>query len=454
MGWASGPSSQNPGDRVIFARQPRRLASTRIERSPPVSHALRDVPYMGVIFVVAEASKLGFENGHPDWCNLGQGQPEVGEMAGAPERIHSVELLPEDHAYGPLGGTPELCAAVAQHYNRLYRQGKSPYGPENVSIAQGGRLALSRTMAALAPINVGYQLPDYTAYEDMLELHMARTSAYPVRTSEAEGFRLTAERYERAVIDAGLSSFVVSNPCNPTGAVISGDELQRFVSISREQNCTLLLDEFYSHFIYSKNADGSWGPGDRPVSAAASIDDVENDPVLLFDGLTKNHRYPGWRMGWVVGPSKMIDTIGRVASAMDGGPSRIAQRAALAALKAEVADQETDAVREVFAAKRNLMVESLSAMGVRFASEPASTFYVWGCLDGLPEPLNDSMTFFRRALEHKVMTVPGTFFDINPGKRRSGRSPYEQWMRFSFGPPMDNLAMGLKRLTAMVAAAR
>jgi aspartate/methionine/tyrosine aminotransferase len=419
-----------------------------------VSQALRDVPYMGVIFVVAEASKLGFENGHPDWCNLGQGQPEVGEMAGAPPRISSVELRPEDHAYGPLGGTPELCGAVAGHYNRLYRKGKSQYGPQNVSIAQGGRLALSRTMAALAPSNVGYQLPDYTAYEDMLELHMARTTAMPVRTHEADGFRLTSAEYERAVIDSGLSSFVISNPCNPTGAVIAGDELQRFISISRDRDCTLLLDEFYSHFIYSKGQDGTWGPGSGPVSGAAYVDDVEKDPVLLFDGLTKNNRYPGWRLGWIVGPSAMVETIGRVASAMDGGPSRIAQRAALEALQPEVIDQETTAVRQVFAAKRNLMVKRLSEMGVRFAAEPASTFYVWGCLDQLPAPLNDSMTFFRRALEHKVMTVPGAFFDVNPGKRRAGPSPYTQWMRFSFGPDMDNVIMGLDRLEAMVAAAK
>src|SRR5262245_12451734 len=72
--------------------------------------ALREVPYMGVIFVVAEAMKLGFVNGHPDWCNLGQGQPEVGDMEGAPPRIGSVSILPEDHAYGPLGGIPELRA--------------------------------------------------------------------------------------------------------------------------------------------------------------------------------------------------------------------------------------------------------------------------------------------------------------------------------------------------------
>ena len=102
--------------------------------------ALREVPYMGVIFVVAEAMKLGFVNGHPDWCNLGQGQPEVGEIAGAPPRLASVEIEPEDHAYGPLGGTPEMRAVVAAHYNRLYREGKrSKYTADNVCISGGGR---------------------------------------------------------------------------------------------------------------------------------------------------------------------------------------------------------------------------------------------------------------------------------------------------------------------------
>ena len=79
----------------------------------------RPVPYMGVIYVVAEAMKLGFRNGDPDWCNLGQGQPEVGPMAGAPPRVSSIELEPHDHAYGPVGGTDELRQLVAGHYNRL-----------------------------------------------------------------------------------------------------------------------------------------------------------------------------------------------------------------------------------------------------------------------------------------------------------------------------------------------
>jgi aspartate/methionine/tyrosine aminotransferase len=413
--------------------------------------ALREVPYMGVIFVVAEAVKLGFQNGHPDWSNLGQGQPEVGEMEGAPPRVSSVEIRPEDHAYGPLGGTEEMRRRVAAHYNRLYRKGKrSKYTAANVCVASGGRLALTRAMAALGAVNVGYQLPDYTAYQDMFELHLARLHPIPIRAREADGFLVPPERIAEEAREKGLSAFVLSNPCNPTGNVLQGEALAAMVEMARAQRVTLLLDEFYSHFIYTP--DGR--PGAGPVSGAEFVEDVERDPVLLFDGLTKSYRYPGWRVGWTVGPSAMIDSLARTASSIDGGPSRIAQRAALEVLEPERADQETEALRRVFAKKRNVLVKRLKGMGVRFSREPQSTFYGWASLERLPPPFDDAMTFFRRALDVKVLTVPGEFFDVNPGQRRRGESPYRQWMRFSFGPPMDNLQMGLDRLEKMLRAAR
>ncbi|MBI2922045.1 MAG: pyridoxal phosphate-dependent aminotransferase [Planctomycetes bacterium] len=414
-------------------------------------HAFRPVPYMGVIWVVAEAMKLGFRNGHPDWCNLGQGQPEIGDMAGAPPRIAGVALRPEDHAYGPLEGIPEMREAVAAHYNRLYRRGKrSRYSAANVAVAQGGRLALTRAMAALGPVAVGYQLPDYTAYEDMLNTHLARLSAVGMRTREADGFVLTSKRLAREVEDLGLGAVVISNPCNPTGNVIAGAELAAMVRLARERDVTLLMDEFYSHFIYT----AAGRPGAGPVSSAAFVENVDRDPVLVIDGLTKSFRYPGWRVGWVLGPPAMIETLGRAASAIDGGPSRIAQRAAIRALEPARADQETGAVRRVFAEKRNLMVKRLKRMGLRFAAEPRGTFYCWASLDRLRPPFDNAMSFFRHALKRKVMTVPGEFFDVNPGKFRRGPSPYRSWMRFSFGPPIDNVRMGLERLEGMLGAGR
>ncbi|MFO0984025.1 MAG: pyridoxal phosphate-dependent aminotransferase [Planctomycetota bacterium] len=413
----------------------------------PALGAFREVPYMGVIFVVAEAMKLGFVNGHPDWCNLGQGQPEVGELEGAPPRIDAVEIRPEDHAYGPLGGITELREMIAAHYNRLYRKGKkSQYTAANVCVAQGGRLALTRAMAALGPVTVGYQLPDYTAYEDMFNLHLARLSVVPLRTLREDGFSISPERFATEASEKGLSAFVVSNPCNPTGNVIAGRNLARLLRMARERQVTLLLDEFYSHFIYT--ADGA--PGSGPVSGAAHVEDVNRDQVILFDGLTKSFRYPGWRIGWAIGPAAMMETMARTASSIDGGPSRIAQRAALIALEPRRADQETAALRQVFVKKRNLMVGRLRELGIECAQQPLGTFYCWASLEQLEPPFDDAMTFFRRALDHKVMTVPGQFFDVNPGKYRRGPSPYSQWMRFSFGPPIANVALGLDRLAAML----
>jgi len=422
------------------------MSDDSIDRTSPRG-AFREVPYMGVIFVVDEAHKRGFWNGHPDWSNLGQGQPEVGLYEGAPPRVEQVTIRPEDHAYGRLEGIDELRDLVAAHYNRLYRRGlPSQYTAENVAVANGGRLALTRAMAGLGRVKIGYQLPDYTAYEDMFNLHLARMQPIAVPTLDEEGFQLTPSQYANAVESHDLDAFIISNPCNPTGNVIQGGDLDAIVDISRQRRTTLLLDEFYSHFIYTE--DGHPAPG--PVSAAAHVEDVNRDPVVLFDGLTKSFRYPGWRIGWAIGPKAMVESMARTASSIDGGPSRIAQLAALQALEPDRADQETTALRHNFVKKRNLMVERLEAMGMRFARAPLSTFYCWASLEALPEPFDNAMEFFWRALDHQVMTVPGKFFDINPGNARPGPSPYERWMRFSFGPPMDNVVMGLDRLAEML----
>jgi len=411
--------------------------------------AFRPIPYMGVIYVVAEAVKLGFRNGHPDWCNLGQGQPEVGEMESAPPRFTDFRVEPEDHAYGPVEGTLELREAIARHVNRLYRAGKrSQYTADNVTVACGGRLVLTRLFAALGSVRLGYQVPDYTAYEDMIAYHMDRLAARAILTDESEGFAVSPERLGREIERHDLSAFLLSNPCNPTGRVLRGAELAAYVELARSRDVTLILDEFYSHFVY----DGE-RPGAGPVSAAAFVEDVERDPVVLVDGLTKSFRYPGWRVGWAVGPRAMVDALTRAASAIDGGPSRPVQRAAVAVLEPARADQETAALRRVFSRKRNLMVARLEGMGIRCARPSEGTFYVWASLEGLKPPLSDADVFFRRALERKVMTVPGRFFDVNPRKVRAGASPLAGWTRFSFGPPEANVRMGLERLEAMIASA-
>jgi hypothetical protein len=101
------------------------------------------------------------------------------------------------------------------------------------------------------------------------------------------------------------------------------------------------------------------------------------------------------------------------------------------------------------------MVSGLRALGVKFDAEPEGTFYAWGDLSALPASINTGEAFFRAALQKKVITVPGTFFDVDPGQRRHGRpSRFRHHMRFSFGPELSCIREALKRLGEVVAEAR
>lgn len=407
--------------------------------------AFRQLPFMGVIRVNNEAMRAGWKMGDPAWSNLGQGQPEVGELEGAPPRYSRIDIEPGDHAYGPVEGIAEYRQAVADHYNRLFRKGKSSqYTIENVCCAPGGRAALTRIGAALDDVKLGYFTPDYTAYEDLLTtFHRLNPTWIELKTEN--GFRIDPRALEDRVVSERIGALLISNPCNPTGVVMHGAELAAWVNMARRRNCTLLMDEFYSHYFFT---DGK--PGAGPVSAAAHVEDVNRDPVVIIDGLTKCYRYPGWRSGWVVAPRDVIQAITAAGSFLDGGPSRPVQRAAIQVLKPERADQETDAVRKVFAAKQKLTLERLRAMGIEFPGKPEGTFYAWGSIAKLPAPINDGEAFMREGIKHRVMTVPGEYFDVNPNRERTGESPLKRMVRFSFGPPMGNLEAGLARLAEMV----
>ena len=418
--------------------------------TPPGIPAFRPVPFTGVIFVMAEAGQRGYRYGHPDWCNLGQGQPETGPLPGAPPRMRQIEIGVDDQDYAPVPGIWELRRAVAELYNGLYRQGKrSRYTERNVCICGGGRASLTRAVAALGQVNLGHFLPDYTAYEELLDIFKLFTSI-PILLDGTGGYRFGLDDLEREIMGRGLSALLLSNPCNPTGKVLAGAELEGWVRLARELSCALLIDEFYSHYVWRETPEAG-----GMVSAARYVDDVDTDPVVLFDGLTKNWRYPGWRCTWIVGPQPVIEAVSSSGSFLDGGGSKPVQRAAVPLLAPEVVAAETGAIREAFLPKRRIMLEGLREAGVRFDLEPEGTFYCWGDISGLPAEIDDGMSFFRAALERKVICVPGEFFDVNPGKRRSGRpSRFRHYVRFSFGPDEATVVEGVRRIQEMVRAYR
>ena len=418
---------------------------------PRTISAFRSVPRTGVIYVTTEAAKLGFGYHDPDWCNLGQGQPETGPLPGAPPRRSSLEIAPDDQEYAPVAGLWELREAIADLYNRVYRRGMpSRYSAENVSISGGGRAALTRAAASLGQINLGHFLPDYTAYEELLDV-FGNFAAIPILLEGERGYAFSVGDLRREILGRGLSAILLSNPCNPTGKHIRGEDLAAWVRTCTELDCSMLIDEFYSHYVYP-DADSASAPME---SAARYVEDVDRDPIIILDGLTKNWRYPGWRVTWTLGPKSVIDAVSSAGSFLDGGGSKPMQRAAVELMSPDHVRAETAAIHRTFMKKRAMMIKRLRAMGVVLDAEPEGTFYVWGSVAELPPAIADGQSFFRAALAEKVITVPGEFFDVNPGKRRHGRpSRFRHYLRFSFGPQEEVVDRALGRLEAMVARSR
>lgn len=205
------------------------------------------------------------------------------------------------------------------------------------------------------------------------------------------------------------------------------------------------MDEFYGGYNYTSGCDGT------TVSAADNIQDVNEDDVLIIDGLTKRFRLPGWRVAWILGPKEFIKAIGSCGSYLDGGTNVPFQEAAIPMLEPGKVRNEMKALQTHFKMKRDYVLGRLEEIGFKFKHVPDSTFYIWLDLSGLPAEINDGLNFFQRCLEEKTIVVPGIFFDLNPAKRRDlFDSPCHHFVRLSYGPKMDHLKRGLDAIEKIV----
>ncbi|KAG9987985.1 aminotransferase, partial [Aureobasidium melanogenum] len=323
-----------------------------------------------------------------------------------------------------------LREAVANLYNEHHRKGKeSQYTWENVCIVPGGRAGLIRIAAVIA-------------YNEMLSL-FRNFSAIPIPLSKQDGYHMHPDKIAEEIA-RGTSVILTSNPRNPTGQVLTNPQLAQIQDICRDR-ATLIMDEFYGGYNYTSDCDGT------VVSAADNIEDVNEDDVLIIDGLTKRFRLPGWRVAWIVGPKEFIKAIGSCGSYLDGGTNVPFQEAAIPMLEPTKVKHEMRALQHHFREKRDYVIGRLTEMGFQIPLIPNSTFYLWLDLSSLPEGINDGLNFFNACLHEKVIVVPGIFFDLNPSKRRDlFDSPCHKHVRLSYGPRMDVLKMGLDGIERVV----
>ncbi|TCD70966.1 hypothetical protein EIP91_000873 [Steccherinum ochraceum] len=406
----------------------------------------------GVIYCSDRAMANGFSYAAAhEWANLGQGAPEVGDIPDAPPRPKTVELPVDSLEYAPTTGVKALREAVANLYNLTYRQGKeSQYTFENVCIVPGGRSGLSRVAAVIGDVYTSYQVPDYTAYDQVLGA-FRRLVPVPTSLDVENNYAMDLNQIKKDIKTQGLQVILASNPRNPTGQVIQGEELKDLVQLSRDTTTTLILDEFYSWYLYPEKEE-EFG---KCVSSAEFVKDVNEDSIVIVDGLTKNWRLPGWRVCWVIGPKNLITALSQSGSFLDGGANHPLQLAALPLLNPEHVKQEKLALQKHFKHKRDHVLARLEKLGLKVEIPPQATFYIWLNLEHLPAPLNNGLTFFEELLKEQTIVIPGIFFDINPSHRRNLMdSPCHHFVRLSFGPPLADLDKGLDAMGRVLRKAK
>ncbi|QRV88004.1 aminotransferase class I and II protein [Ceratobasidium sp. AG-Ba] len=386
----------------------------------------------GVIYCTDRAMANGFVYGNPELgsCGTGQGAPEVGDIPDAPVRPQTVSLPHDSLEYAPTTGVKELRKAVADLYNHTYRQGKkSQYTHENVCIVPGGRAGLSRVAAVVGDVYCGYQVPEYTTYSEVLSV-FKRLVPIPTALTPESRYKIDINQAKHDISGQGLQVIVASNPRNPTGQVVAGDELKELVDLSKH-HCTVVLDEFYSWYIYNDEGEQTG----KSISGAAYVD--------------------GWRVCWVVGPKNLISALSQSGSFLDGGANHPLQLAAIPFLDPAHVEKEKLALQKHFRMKRDHVLKRLEEIGLPVAIPPQATFYIWLDLRALPAPLNDGLTFFEELLKEKTIVVPGIFFEINPAHRRDlFSSPCHHFVRISFGPPLEDLDKGLNAIDRVMRRAK
>lgn len=166
---------------------------------------------------------------------------QVGDIPGANPKPKSIDLESFGelcNEYAPASGIPELRRKVAEYYNSTYRQGKkSQYTEKNVCIVPGGRAGLSRVSSIIGSVNTGFQVPEYTAYESLLGA-FRNLVPIPTQLRKEDGYKMNVEDVKKEVRDRGLSAMMASNPRNPTGQLVEGEELREWVKSSSDLGYT------------------------------------------------------------------------------------------------------------------------------------------------------------------------------------------------------------------------
>ena len=333
--------------------------------------------------------------------NIGQPDIPTPDVMLAAYRAYDEPVI----AYSPSDGYDWYRDKLAAHYTAIAVEGGGPpVGAEDIVVTVGGSEALLFALAAVCDPGDDVLVcePFYTNYAGFA--HMLGVSVRPARTLAAEGFRVDPERVA-AAIGPRTRALVLPSPGNPTGVVLSRDELAALSTLCAERGLFFVADEVYREFVYD-------GPeGSRAPSLLAHADATEH--AVIIDSVSKRYSACGARVGALVTRHRELRSAALRFGQARLSPATVDQFAAAAALDTP-ASYFRDVVRE-YRGRRDVLVDGLHAIGVE-CIRPAGAFYLVASL-----PVADSDAFCRFLLEdfsfegETVMLAPASGFYATPG---------------------------------------
>jgi aspartate aminotransferase len=389
-------------------------------RFTPRVNAMQESPTLAVLNRATALVGQGV-----DIVDFGPGEPDFA----TPLAVAEAGKLAIDRGftkYTNASGLKALRDAIANRYNKRYG---TSLRTEHVIAGNGGKQELFNLMLALVGDGdeVIIPAPYWVSFPDQV----AFAGGTPVFTKldAANHFRPTLDAID-AVSSGRTRGVILNSPCNPTGAVIREDELEKIVEWCVARDAFLVFDETYEFFVYGDN---------RHASAMRWFEQYPEN-IVIVNSMSKTFAMTGWRLGYAVAHPEIVSALGKIQSHATSNPSSIAQWAAIEALNGDESMVRT--MYDAYCERRAWLVPALNGIDGFCCADPDGAFYVFPDIRAFfgKRGIHDSQSFANFLLdEARVAVVPGGAFGA------------DEFVRISYATSMERIREGIARIQAAVA---
>jgi len=380
-------------------------------------------------FVATDAVKARVVAAGAELIDLGLGNPDRPTPKALVDQLHAAADIGKNHRYHPGRGLPALRQALAGWYQRRYHVSFDP--DRELLVTMGAKEGISHLCLAILDRGDTSVVPDpcYPIHKGAPAIAGSAVTGFPVKLG-IEPARAVSDALQSVKEAGGKTKLVIANyPHNPTGQVVSRQQLAELVRVVQRSGALLLHDMAYADLDFStRYAPSIFDCGIEP-------NEVRKFAVEVFS-MSKSYNMPGWRIAFMAGNERMVGALSHLKTYMDYGTFMPLQFAAAWAL--ENGDALVDEIRALYQARATALVAGLAQSGWGTVPEPSGTMFVW---TPIPKKLagKSSSEATNWLIEHAhVAVAPGSGF--GPGG--------EGYVRFALIEDPPRLQQATERLAS------